>query len=381
MSSKSLAIRYRPRRFSDVVGQKLPRLLLQRMIQSGDVRGAYLLYGTFGAGKTTMARIIAAALNCEHDDVKERPCGDCETCVLTAEGRSPDVTEIDAASSGQAGDIRSLRERARYAAQGRYRIFILDEVHSLSSTGFDALLKTLEEPPPNVVFILVTTDLDGIKDTVVSRCFSCEFTRIPDSSLTHRIQFISEQENFGFSAELCAAIAVRAQGVARNAVMLAEQAALVHVQTPAQLSQLLGEADHGLVIVRALAGGPDYPAAFEAAHVALGVLPGPREVIAAVVSTLRRVLVLTLSEAGDSLSPPPSVEERALAASLDVVRCVASIRVVWEYLRSIVPATDAQAALDLVLTLLGQSLCPGGVGQVATKKSLSVSEMAAMVKS
>lgn len=327
---------------------------------------------------TTMARVLAAGLNCEHEDVKERPCGGCDTCVLVAEGRSPDVTEIDAASTGRADDIRALRERARYAAQGRYRVIILDEVHSLSETGFDALLKTLEEPPPNVVFILVTTDLDGVKDTVVSRCFSCEFTRISEAQLAQRIRDISDAEGFGFSEELCSAIAARSRGVARNAVMLAEQAALVHVRTPDQLTQLLGDQDHGIKLVRSLSAGPDYPAAFEAAHAALGVLPGPREVVAAVVSTLRRLLVLTMvSGEAVPLSPPPTAAERVLAGSVDASRCVASMRVIWEYYRSIVPATDAHAAMDLVVTLLGQALSPAS--PVKTRV-MSAEEMQALVR-
>jgi DNA polymerase-3 subunit gamma/tau len=380
MSQKALALKYRPRRFSDVVGQRLARLVLQRMIQADEVRGAYLFHGSLGSGKTTMARVLAAALNCEHDDVNERPCGVCSTCELTAEGRSSDVTEIDAASHGKADDMRALRERARYAAQGRYRVIILDEVHALSDTGFDALLKVLEEPPPNVVFMLVTTDLDKVKDTVVSRCFSCEFTRIPEAELAQRIRDISDAEGFSFSSELCTAIATRSRGVARNAVMMAEQAALVHVRTSDQLTQLLGIEDHGLAVVRALVAGPDYVGAFEAAGVALGVLPGPREVVGSVVSTLKRLLVLTMSESGSSLSPPPSADEKVLASRLDSARCVAGMRVVWEYYSRIQPSSDAHAALDLVVTLLGQALCPGGVGQVKAKGGLTASEMAAMVR-
>lgn len=377
MSHTSLALRYRPRRFADVVGQQLARLVLQRLIQTGDVHTAYVFHGAFGTGKTTCARLFAAALNCEHEDVKERPCGSCDTCVVTAEGCSPDVTEIDAASNGGADDIRALRERVRYAASGRYRVVILDEAHSLSSTGFDALLKTLEEPPPNVVFILATTDLKGIKETVRSRCFSCEFKRISDRQLSARIKEISDAEGFDFSDELCLAIAVRSGGVARDAVMLAEQAALVRVRTPDQLVQLLGEEDHGLQVLRPLVLGPDYPVAFEAAQQALSVLPGPREVISAVVVTLRRLLVLCVSEGGGVLSPPATAAERALAASTDSVRCVAGLRVVWEYLRSVAPAVDAGAALDLVVTLLGQAV---GSGK-QTRSNVSKKDLASMVRS
>lgn len=371
MSHTSLALKYRPRRFAEVVGQRTARLVLQRLIQKNQIHVAYVFHGSFGCGKTTMARLFAAALNCEHEDVKERPCGKCSTCEVTAEGRSADVTEIDAASNGGVDDIRALRERVRYAAQGRYRVVILDEAHSLSSSGFDALLKTLEEPPPDVVFILATTDLNGIQETVRSRCFSCEFKRISDKQLAARIKEISEAEDFEFSAELCLAIATRAKGVARDAVMLAEQAALVRVRTPDQLVQLLGEEDHGLRVLQPLMSGPDYPAAFEAASQALAVLPSVREVVSAVVVSLKRLLVLTVSEDGATLSPPPTAAERALAASTDSARCVAGLRVVWEYLRSVAPAVDAGAALDLVVTLLGQAIGSGQTRRETTKKDLA----------
>lgn len=372
-----LTLKYRPRRFSDVVGQTAARLVLQQMVRTGDVRPALLFYGSHGCGKTSAARVFSAALNCEAEDPDQRPCGECTTCISISTGMNSDVTEIDAASSGLADDMRSLREQVRFAAHARYRTIILDEVHAMSSKGFQALLKTLEEPPLNTVFILVTTELGKVPDTIVSRCLSCEFRRLTDVQISNRVRYIADLESIPVTDELCRAIASRARGIARNAVSLLEQCSLVHVQTPDHLSTLLGDDDHGIRVVRALVSG-DYEEAFAASERALAVLPAAASVVAAIVRTLRRTLVLTASEGGVSLSPPPSSAEKALAGMIDSGRCVAALKVVWEYYSKVAPAADAYAALDLLVTLLGQSLVI--VSSSRPKGTLSTGDLRAMVR-
>lgn len=368
MSTDPWTLKYRPHSFTEVTGQKAARVVLQRMVAKDDVRSALLFHGSHGSGKTSMARILAAALNCEIGNSSSRPCGVCPICVSTAEGRSLDVTEIDAASSGLAADMRALREAVRFAAQSRYRVIILDECHSMSPTGFQTLLKTLEEPPANTVFILVTTHLDKVPDTIASRCLSVEFRRLTETQIAGRLDQIAKAEGLDLSSELARAIAARCKGIARDSVSLLEQCAMVGIKTPDQLAVLLGDSDHGLAILRPLAymsagsGNPptlsgDYAEAFKATEAALAVLPSPSEVVAAVVRTLRRVLCVTVAgEGGAGLNPPATTGEIALAGQLDSARCVTAMRVVWEYYSKVAPAADAYAAMDLLITLLGQAL-------------------------
>jgi DNA polymerase-3 subunit gamma/tau len=360
-------LKYRPHSFTEVTGQRAPRLVLRRMVDKGDVRPALLFHGSHGSGKTSMARILAAALNCEAEEPTARPCGGCAVCVSTAEGRASDVTEIDAASSGLASDMRALREAVRFAASARYRVVILDECHSMSSTGFQTLLKTLEEPPANTIFVLVTTHPDKVPDNIKSRCLSLEFRRLTDNQIANRLTQIAEAEDLPLSSELAFAIATRCKGIARDSVSLLEQCVLVNVKTPEQLAVLLGDSDHGLAILRPLTHmslqgnnpsplSSDYSEAFAATERALSVLPSPQEVTGAIVRTLRRVLCLTTAGETVTLNPPASPGELSLAGQLDTARCVTAMRVVWEYYAKVAPAADAYAAMDLLVTLLGQAL-------------------------
>ena len=279
MTDLPLTLKYRPRCFNEVTGQRPVRLVLQRMLQTGNIRPALLFFGSRGTGKTSLARVLVAALNCEKEDPTARPCGSCSTCEQTALGQSADVTEVDAASSGLVDDVRALRESLQFAPHGRYRCQILDECHELTAKGFQTLLKTLEEPPPNTIFILATTERSRVPDTILSRCLSLEFRRLTVAQLTERLRQIADAESIDASDELLAAIASRADGAARDAVGLLDQARLVHVQTPAQLAELLGEVDHGASILAALAPDPagtvDYDAAFAAASAALYAAPRP----------------------------------------------------------------------------------------------------------
>lgn len=242
--------------------------------------------------------------------------------------------------------------------------------HEMTTRGFQTLLKTLEEPPAQTVFILATTNLDRVPDTIASRCLSVEFRRLTEEQIAGRLAQVAEAEGFSLSSSLALAIASRCRGIARDSVSLLEQCALVGVKSPEQLAVLLGDSDHGLAVVRALIyrseGGQspspllgDYSAAFAAAESALAVLPSPQELVASVVRTLRRVLCITsVSEGGAVLNPPATSDEISVAGQLDVARCVTAMRTVWEYYTKVAPAADAYAAMDLLITLLGQALAP-----------------------
>lgn len=356
--SELLTLKYRPRTFSDMVGQKAVRVVLKKLVTDGPLPGGLLLHGGWGAGKTTAARIVAAALNCEQENPELRPCGKCGTCEAVVEGHSSDVLEIDAASSGRVEDIRDLREQVRFAPVRRKRVVILDEVHALSPAAFQALLKTLEEPGPNVLFELATTNLDKVPETIASRCFGLEFRRITVPDIAARIRWIADQESYQLAPELAMAIASRSHGALRDGVMLLQECMTVGVRTPEQLVALKGDTDVEARIVTALVQGK-LAEAFELTQRGLEALPSPSDLVARIVSCLRRVLVLASlgpSAAATSVSPPATPGEVALAAAASPARFTAALRVLWDYYRSVAPAADAFAAMDLVVVMLSEAL-------------------------
>jgi len=215
--------RWRPQLFSQIVGQQHVTRTLQNALSSSRVAHAYLFCGLRGTGKTTMAKLLAKALNCEKG-VAQEPCNACRSCREINEGNSLDVIEIDAASNRGIDEIRELREKIRYAAaSSRYKVYIIDEVHMLTNEAFNALLKTLEEPPPNVVFILATTEVHKLPLTVVSRCQRFEFHLIEAALLASHLARISQEMNFSIDEETCTLLARLAEGSARDALGLLEQ--------------------------------------------------------------------------------------------------------------------------------------------------------------
>lgn len=214
---------WRPQLFSQVVGQEHVTRTLQNALSSSRVAHAYLFCGLRGTGKTTMAKLLAKALNCL-EGVKDEPCNTCRSCLEIAEGRSLDVIEIDAASNRGIDEIRDLREKIRYApASSRYKVYIIDEVHMLTNEAFNALLKTLEEPPAGVIFILATTEVHKLPLTVVSRCQRFEFHLIEAGPLAAHLEKISREMNFSIDKDTCTLLARLAEGSARDALGLLEQ--------------------------------------------------------------------------------------------------------------------------------------------------------------
>lgn len=221
---QALARKYRPQAFEDVVGQKPVIAALSNTIDLGKVHHAYLLTGTRGVGKTTIARIIAKCLECE-EGMSSHPCGKCQSCVEIARGTYPDVIEIDGASQTKVEDTRQLLENTRYPPiRGRYKIYIIDEVHMLTASSFNALLKTLEEPPSYVKFILATTDPQKIPTTVLSRCVRFQLTALTRDEIAGQIKSIAGREGIPCEPEAAALIAQAARGSMRDALSLCDQA-------------------------------------------------------------------------------------------------------------------------------------------------------------
>ena len=222
--SQVLYRKWRSQTLSEVVGQESVTQTLRNALSSGRISHAYLFCGPRGTGKTSTARILAKAVNCLTTGGKGEPCNTCEMCRAITEGSAMDVIEIDAASNTSVDDIRSLREKVNYApTQARYKVYIIDEFHMLSGSASNALLKTLEEPPPHVIFILATTEVHKILPTIMSRCQRFDFRRIPQTDIMNRLAKACQTENITIAPESLRLIARSATGSMRDAWNLLEQ--------------------------------------------------------------------------------------------------------------------------------------------------------------
>src|ERR1700692_2401978 len=224
MSYVVLARKWRPKRFAEMVGQEHVLRALGNGLDSGKVHHAFLFTGTRRVGKTTIARILAKSLNCETAGVSSNPCGVCAACREIDEGRFVDLIEVDAASRTKVDDTRELLDNVQYApTRGRYKVYLIDEVHMLSNHSFNALLKTLEEPPPHVKFLLATTDPQKLPVTVLSRCLQFSLKRLPASLIGERLKFIAGAEKMEFDPAAIALLARAAEGSMRDALSLLDQ--------------------------------------------------------------------------------------------------------------------------------------------------------------
>jgi DNA polymerase III subunit gamma/tau len=224
MSYIVLARKWRPKRFAEMVGQEHVLRALGNALDTGKVHHAFLFTGTRGVGKTTIARILAKSLNCETAGVSSNPCGICAACREIDEGRFIDLIEVDAASRTKVDDTREMLDNVQYApTRGRYKLYLIDEVHMLSNHSFNALLKTLEEPPPHVKFLLATTDPQKLPVTVLSRCLQFSLKRLPASLIGERLKLIAGAENLQFDPPAVALVARAAEGSMRDALSLLDQ--------------------------------------------------------------------------------------------------------------------------------------------------------------
>jgi len=292
-----LARKYRPQDFSSLIGQDAMVRTLSNAFKLGRVAHAFILTGVRGVGKTTTARIIAKALNCtghDGDGPTIEPCGKCDNCVAITDGRSVDVMEMDAASRTGIDDIREIIEGVRYGpVQGRYKVYIIDEVHMLSKAAFNGLLKTLEEPPPHVKFVFATTEIRKVPVTVLSRCQRFDLKRVSASEIIALMERVAGEEKAGISAGALALIARAAEGSVRDALSLLDQAIAHGSDTGVDetlVQAMLGLADRGLIfelfetLMRGQAGPAldQFAALFEAGADALTVLNDLLEVTHAV---------------------------------------------------------------------------------------------------
>lgn len=245
----SLYLKYRPQNFDNLVGQEHIKNTLQNALKEDRVAHAYLFCGPRGTGKTSSARLLAKALNCLELKNSGDPCNACDICDQIENGRLTDIIEIDAASNRGIDEIRDLREKIKFSPNiAKYKIYIIDEVHMLTKEAFNALLKTLEEPPTHAYFILATTEIYKVPDTIISRCQRFDFHRMSKVTLIERLKYIAENEGFEFEVEALECIAERVNGGMRDAIGLLEQSVKGNKLTLEHLKETLGLTENQSIV-------------------------------------------------------------------------------------------------------------------------------------
>ena len=356
-----LARKYRPQTFAELIGQDAMVKTLANAIERGRIAHAFLLTGVRGVGKTSTARLVAKALNCIGPDGQGGPtidpCGICEPCRAIAEGRHIDVIEMDAASHTGVDDVREIIEAVRYAAvSARYKIYIIDEVHMLSKNAFNALLKTLEEPPAHVKFLFATTEVNKVPVTVLSRCQRFDLRRIPAEKLTEHFAHVARAEGVDVEEEALQAIARAAEGSARDGLSILDQA-IAHGEgtvTAEQVRDMLGQADRGRIrrLLNTLLTGDVTTTLgqLDEAH-ELGI--DPSSLVRGLMESLHAV---TRAKAGAKADLLQSAEEREAAADLAASLTWGNLHRLWQLLlkglQDVTVAPDPHEAATMALLRL-----------------------------
>jgi len=352
MSHQVLARKWRPGNFTEMVGQQHVLQALVNALESGRLHHAYLFTGTRGVGKTTVARILAKCLNCD-TGVTATPCGECGACAEIAEGRSVDLIEVDAASKTKVEDTRELLENVQYTpTHARYKIYLIDEVHMLSNHSFNALLKTLEEPPPHAMFLLATTDPQKLPATVLSRCLQFNLKNMQPEQIVSHLEHILDAESVSADAEALALIARAAEGSMRDALSLTDQAIAYGEGklTGADVAEMLGTVDRGRVLDVVSAILDEDPAAV------LSLVAQIAEHAPDFVSTLdelsnilhQMTIAQTVPEALDTSWPDQArVAELAARATIDDTQLFWQMAVGGR--REVHLASSARAGLEMIL--------------------------------
>ena len=349
---ESWASKYRPRKLTDIVGQTAVKVVLAAMVKKDQVPSAMLFAGSYGSGKTSTARILAAALNCEQES---KPCGECASCQAVFAGNSINVIEIDAASNGGVAEIRALSDFLSYATLGR-RVVLLDEVQSMSRAAYDALLKTLEEPPPNTVFILLTTEPTRIAKTIMSRLMLFQFDKIPFSGIVGQLRRIALAEAVEVPDELLALIGHSAQGSLRDAVMKLDQCARADILTVEAYRELYSEYDFAPELISKLAKG-DAPGAMELLDAQVSMLGEPAHITAELINTFKDLIILSnggqINWTGASLAA-----RQAVLPLIGTDHMVLAMKILWDLKTRLSAIEDSRAMLNLACVMIMDAIGP-----------------------
>ena len=363
MSYQVLARKWRPKTFEQVVGQSTVTRTLQNALSSGRIGHAFLLSGARGVGKTTTARILAKALNCgKGEDATANPCDECPSCQEVAAGSSLDVHEIDGATNNGVEQVRELRESARYSpARDRFKVWIIDEVHMLSTGAFNALLKTLEEPPPRVKFIFATTEYHKLPDTILSRCQQYDFRMIPARELQAHLREIADAEKITVSDEALGRMARAAEGSVRDALSLFDQVLAYSGDSvrDEDLIALLGLIDRELLttVSRAAAEG-DSVALLDLVERLADYGADYRNFVRELVLHFRELLMLKVAPAGSALLAQILPDERERLAPIAAAYSEEDLLRVFDVLGKLETelrlAQDPRVLLEMALLKLVQ---------------------------
>lgn len=356
-----LALRYRPRTFSAIHGQPQVQVILREQVALNRVPEVMLFSGSFGTGKTTAGRILAAALNCQVSNPE--PCGECPSCESIYDGTSLMLIEIDAATHGGVEDIRLLKTKLNNVHNG-VQVLMLDEAQSLTTNAQNALLKLFEDMPPDTHVIMVTTEENRILDTIKSRAMPFKFHKIPIKATIDRLNFICTQENIRVETDLISKVAQQSQGSLRNAIMMLDQISSVNITTVDQYSELMQETDFapGLIAFM-LNGNPDKVS--EIVDYELSIHGDYTFITSELIYTLRDVITLKSGGTIDCLGKRLSMRQ-TLAAHMDSVQAVSALKLLWD-LRTKLRMDDQKSSVLLATVLLTEILCGGIKSKTVTE--------------
>jgi len=298
--TQALYRKYRPKEWDEVLGQDHIVTTLKNAIAADRVGHAYLFAGSRGTGKTTLARLLAKAVNCTNPDPTKRPCNECEHCKAVNDNRFMDLIEIDAASNTSVDDVRDLRDKINFSpSQGKYKVYVVDEVHMLSTAAFNALLKTLEEPPPHAIFILATTEIHKIPATVLSRCQRHEFRRVPVGEIVTNLKMIVKAENLQADDDALIQIARQSAGGMRDAISLLDQLSSTGDKITLALAQTVLGTATSQTVLDTLTSIMDHDPAhgLETIHKALDAGADPRSLARQIVEYLRGLMLIQMGNA------------------------------------------------------------------------------------
>jgi len=328
MMTEGLALKYRPRQFQDLVGQTITAVVLERMVTQNKIPPGLLFAGPRGCGKTSAARILANSLD------------------------AGEIVEVDAASHGLVADVREVIETLRYSTGGKYRVVIYDEAHSMSKEAFNALLKTLEEPPANTIFILVTTEPEKILPTAKSRLMEFTFRKVSPDNTLNRLMYVVDEEEIPSEPDLLTYIAERADGSVRDALMMLDQCWKAGIEDRETFLKLSGEEDVAPDLILALMTG-DHSHIFQVTDDLSQRVPDPQRLAAMLTRTLRDVLVLKAGGTVDA-SEEGKEKRKSIATHLEPERVVGAMKMLWDLRTRVRQSPDPRGNLDLVLVLVAE---------------------------